>query len=147
MAKKRIRPGMVAFADKIGAMKGGRPDWYLVAERLAEITLPELLVEQPSGRGPGRPLRGDFLLAWEIHRTMAEYRCSARKACQRITQGKNEKSETWNRLPLPTREGLKPRYTVGSEWREANPSTLYQRYLRWKKLEGEYQEKHAIEIP
>jgi hypothetical protein len=51
VGKRRIRFAMIDFAKRIGAMRGGRPDWYRVAERLAEISKPELLKDGIMTRG------------------------------------------------------------------------------------------------
>ena len=55
--RRRIRPGMLEFAEQIGAMRGDRPDWYAVAEHVAEIAMPDLLKDPPVSRPVGRPKR------------------------------------------------------------------------------------------
>src|SRR5215213_7016317 len=114
---KRIRPAMLRFAKEIGAWKGNRPDWYLVAEQLAEIAVPELLSEEPSGRGPGRPPapergihdRDDFFAA-EVHRVQWSFGCGVKEACCIIAKGSKK-------VPLPTRSGQPKRSITSGPWK------------------------------
>jgi hypothetical protein len=111
---KRIRPAMLRYAEILGAMKNGRPDWYHVAEELARIAVPELLQEDsPAGDGPGRPRANFDWLAMEVHRVMAAYDCGVRTACKKIALGRKA-----DKLALPrTATRGAGWYTVGSPWK------------------------------
>jgi hypothetical protein len=138
---KRIKPAMIDFAKRVGAMKNGRPDWYLVAEHLAKISKPELLGENgTTTRRPGRPKNDDDFLAMEVHRVMWAFDVGVREACRRIALG-------W-KVPIRKVHGLPPgRWaTRGSAWKGKHPATLEQRYFRWLKGEKERQQKLTIEI-
>jgi hypothetical protein len=64
---KSLKPGLLRFATAIGAVRNRKPDWYLVAEELARIAVPELLEEQPAARQPGRPsLRTATFWPWKF---------------------------------------------------------------------------------
>lgn len=138
---KRVKPEMLAFAKRVGAWRGGRPDWYTVAERLAEISKPELLTESVMAtRGPGRPKNDDEdFLATEVHRVMWAFNIGVREACRRIDRG--------DKVPLPTRPGKPARWTAGSPWKGTNHGTLESRYWRWRRAESERQKKLTVEIP
>ena len=135
---KRIRQAMVDFAKHIGAMRGGRPDWYRVAEALAAIAKPELMKGEAKDTHLGRPKNDDDFLAVEVQRVMWTFDVGVREACRRIARG--------YKVPLPTLPGKPPRWTVGSPWKGTKPGTLEQRYFRWWKLEQERQKKLTTEI-
>jgi hypothetical protein len=136
---KRIKLAMLDFARRTGAMRGGRPDWYLVAERLAEISKPELLAKDgATTRGAGRPKNDNDFLATEVNRVMWIFGVGAGEACRRIARG--------DKVPLPTREGKPQRWTKGSPWAGINHKTLERRYWRWRRDEEERQEKVAVKI-
>jgi hypothetical protein len=137
---KRIKMALVDFAKRLGAMRNGRPDWYLVAEHLAAISNPELLAEDgATTRGPGRPKNGDDFLAMEVHRLMWSFNIGVREACRRISRG--------DKVPIRKVHGTSTdRWTRGSPWKGTNPGTLEQRYFRWLKDEKKRQEKLTIEI-
>jgi hypothetical protein len=97
---KRIKPRMVEYARSLGATTKRGPDWYLVAEHLAEIANPELLKNEPAEGTPrpGRRQNQDDFFAMEVHRVMSVYDCGVRAACEKIARGKRE-------VPLPARGG------------------------------------------
>jgi hypothetical protein len=140
VAKKRIKLAMVNFANRIGAMRNGRPDWYAVAVALAEISKPELLAEDGAmtTRGPGRPKNENDFLAMEVHRVMWAFDVGAEEACRRIERG--------DKVPLATRPDKPPRFTFGSPWKGIRCTTLASRYWRWRRAEKERQEKLAVKI-
>ncbi len=132
---KRIKPGLLAFAQGLGAVKGGRPDWYRVAEHLASEFLPELLVGEPDTRGEGRPRSDLDWLAMEVVRVMGVFNCGQKVACRKIARG--------DKVPLV---GKPNRFTKGSRWKGENPGTLEQRFQRWKDREKERQAAGDAEI-
>jgi hypothetical protein len=142
---KQIKPGMLRFAKDIGAIKNGKPDWYLVAELLARIAVPELLEETPAAPLPGRPkLADNDFLAMEIRRVMATSACGEREACRRIARGDLVRS------PVSLWRGPGDRvtvYTKGSPWKGQNPLTLEGRYARWKRAEKAREARMRITIP
>jgi hypothetical protein len=138
---KRIKMAMVDFAKRVGAMRNGRPDWYGVAERLAEISKPELVAKDgATTRGPGRPKNDDDFLAMEVHRVMWAFDVGVREACRRISLGR--------KVPIRKVHGRPPgRWaTHGSPWKDKHAGTLEQRYFRWLKGEKKRQQKLTIEI-
>jgi hypothetical protein len=152
---KHIKLAMLDFAKRTGAWRGGRPDWYLVAERLAEISKPELLSgDRVATRGPGRPKSDDDFLAMEVHRVMWAFNVGVAQACRRISRG--------DKVPLATRpwqvsaptDGGEPsiarqkgRYvTKGSAWKGIPATTLASRYWRWRHAEQKRQQKLAVKI-
>jgi hypothetical protein len=65
---RRRKAGLVALAKKIRAVgKGGRPDWYAVAEWLAETAFPQLLIDPPNNRG-GRPAKNREAILYAVER-------------------------------------------------------------------------------
>jgi hypothetical protein len=122
-------------------MRGGRPDWYRVAEHLAAISQPELLAEDgATTRGPGRPKNEDDFMAMEVHRVMWSFGVGVREACRRIARG--------DKVPIRKVHGAPTGrwVTLGSPWKGKHPRTLEQRYFRWLKGEKKRQQKLAIEI-
>jgi hypothetical protein len=139
VAKRRIRAALLQFAENIRAIRRGRPDWYVVAEKLAEIGRPELLGDNIMTRGPGRPAKTDnAFLAVEVHRVMWTHGVDVAEACRRISRGSDKAGDK-----LPVRvwslsEGAPtsiPGYTHGSPWRGIKWQTLERRYWKWRKAE------------
>ena len=154
VAKRVIKPAMVDYAKTIGAMRSGKPDWYLVVENFAQRLYPELLDDddgRAKRRGPGRPaLTDDDFLAAEVHRVRDAFNVSVLKACRSIERG--------DAVPLlrprVERDGTRRKtglsYTVGSPWQGIKHTTLEQRYCRWLKREKARQknfESLTTEIP
>jgi hypothetical protein len=141
---KRVKAKMAAYAKHLRAMKNGRPDWYLVAEHLAEIAIPELVSqEEPSGRGPGRP-KGEYaFLAWEVDRIMREKGCGVFKACCELAspEGGPQRVRLWGGS-----DGPNWLMTRGSPWTGENPRTLERRYHEWKNGWEEEQKRHQITV-
>ena len=138
---KRIKPAMLRYAANIpGAIKkNGRPDWYLVAEELAQLFIPELLQEDTViARGPGRPKGNDDFFAADVHWMMQSAECGVAEACRKLSLG--------DQMQVPSRPGTR-RYIKTDRYKGKNPDTLEQRYFRWLKREKERQQKLAIEIP
>jgi hypothetical protein len=137
---KRIKPRMVEYARSLGATTKRGPDWYLVAEHLAEIANPELLKNEPAEGTPrpGRRQNQDDFFAMEVHRVMSVYDCGVRAACEKIARGKRE-------VPLPARGGVR-RYTVGSPWKGQKVRALETRYWRWLKREKKRQQEFRVTI-
>jgi hypothetical protein len=143
VAKRRIRASLLKFAERIGATRGGRPDWYRVAETLAEMFVPELVAEDKTmTRGPGRPKNDDDFLAMEVHRVMLVFDIGVEEACRRISRGDKVPGVRLWSPGKPAQDAS----TVGSPWKGTKPGTLEQRYWRWKKAEQWRQKKLAIEI-
>jgi hypothetical protein len=148
---------MLNFARRSGAMRGGRPDWYLVAERLASISNPELVAEDAAvTRGPGRPSKSsDFLadeddfLATEVNRVMWAFNIGVKEAAKRISRGDkvplSAHAEQRARLSSGRKSGAL--FTVGSQWKGLTAGQIEGRYNRWLKREKDRQKKLATEIP
>ena len=81
------RPGMREFAKQIGAMRSGQPDWYAVAEHLAEIARPDLLKDPPVSRPVGRPKKRRFWLYADVTLVMQQKGCSVIEACRLLAKG------------------------------------------------------------
>lgn len=95
---------MIEFAEQLGAMRGGRLDWYAVAERLAEIAKPDLLKDPPVSKPVGRPKR-ETNLSWLYTdvRMMMRRRgrgCTIKKACELLAKG-----EMPHRIPVTVPPG------------------------------------------
>ena len=84
--RKRIKSGMTKFARELGAMRGKRPDWYLVAEHLAGIARPDLL-DSPSNKGPGAPGIDWTMLFFDVDLVMRQKRCTITEACKELCRG------------------------------------------------------------
>jgi hypothetical protein len=149
---------MVDFAKRIGAVRGGRPDWYRVAVALAKISKPELLAGgRVTTRGPGRPKSDNDFLAMEVHRVMLACDVGVLEACRRISRGDRVPLATppWQ-VSAPTDGGepsiarLKGKWkTKGSAWKGIPATTLTTRYWRWRRAENERQQelqKLAVKI-
>jgi hypothetical protein len=142
---KRINPALLNYARRIGAMRNGRPDWYLFAEDLAKISRPDLLEEDGAvTRGAGRPKGDADFLAMEVHRVMWAFSVGVAGACRRISRGDKAPllTRTWrisppgDEPPSATRDDRPGRlYTKGSRWQGINPKTLESRYWRWRRDE------------
>jgi hypothetical protein len=150
---KRIKLAMLDFAKRTGAWRGGRPDWYLALERLAEISKPELLAKDGAmTRGPGRPKDDTDFLAMEVHRVMWAFDVGVAEACRRIGRGDKVPlpTSTWKISPgdeaaSATRLAGRAR-TVGSPWKGINAKTLASRYWRWRRAENKREQKLAVKI-
>ena len=132
-------------------MRGGRPDWYRVAEYLAALAIPELLQEDEAmTRGAGRPKNtGEDFLAMEVHRVMTAFNVGVAEACRRISRGDRVPLLTapWKVSKDGTAARMKGRFmTKGSPWKGINPTTLESRYWRWRKAEKEQEQKLTVEI-
>jgi hypothetical protein len=131
---KRIRAAMMELAREIGAMRGGRPDWYLVAEHLAEIARPDLLESPPkSNRPTGRPKADGFAIVLDVSAVRREKGCGVVEACKLLAQGELPHRVTAHRL-----DGTAVKLRVASrQWKNQDPDTLrvsYYKYLReWGK--------------
>ncbi len=135
---KRITAAMLEFAKQLGATKNGRPDWYIVAEQLAAIAVPELLYDNGLKKcGSGRRPKNYDFLAMEVHRVMWINNCGVRAACRKIAKG--------DKVPLPARNGVK-RYIIGGPWKGENPGTLETQYWRWFEREEKRQKKLTVKI-
>jgi hypothetical protein len=84
---KRIKPGMRDLAEQLGAIQGNRPDWYRVAEHLAQIARPDLLKDPPVSRPVGRPKRNYVWLLYDVDLVRAQRNCTIKEACARLAKG------------------------------------------------------------
>jgi hypothetical protein len=95
---------MLEFAKQIGAIRGGRPDWYVLAEHLAAIAKPDLLKDPPVSKPVGRPKR-ETNLSWLYMdvRMMMRRRgrgCTIKRACELLAKG-----ERPHRIPVTVPPG------------------------------------------
>ena len=133
--RKRIRAAMVELAREIGAMRGGRPDWYLVAEHLAETARPVLLESPPeSNRPTGRPKADGYAIVFDVTAVRNEKGCGVREACNLLAQGELPHRVTMRRL-----DGTAVKLRAASrQWKNQDPHTLrvsYYKYLReWRQV-------------
>jgi hypothetical protein len=154
---KQIKPGMLRFAKALGAMKNGRPDWYLVAEELAAVAAPELLKGEPvASRPAGRPKskkpddESDEVLAIEIdYLKWTKKFASLKKACEYLSEsGFYERQYVTNDVardsagePIRGPDGkflvIKHTKTIKfrNPWKAIPAETLKRRYQAWLKLE------------
>lgn len=71
-------------------MRGGRPDWYAVAEHVTEIAMPDLLKDPPVSRPVGRPKRTTNYgsLYTDVSLVMRQRPgCTIKRACQLLAKG------------------------------------------------------------
>jgi hypothetical protein len=131
---------MVRFAKAIGAMRNERPDWYAVAEYLAESYAPHLLGDLPASRPAHRPRQDWYWLARDVGLVMQQENCTIKEACRLLAEGKAFP----NVVNLPN--GGSARLQAG-KWRGKNPDTLEQRYFEytkeWKEICAEGQRTEA----
>ena len=126
---------MRELAKQLGAMRGGQPDWYAVAEHLAETARPDLLKDPPLSRRVGRPKENWDGLYDDVRLVMQQKRYrGVLKACKDLSKGYLPRQINWR---APDGTVLKLRAAYG-EWKGIKPRTLQQRYqdsLReWKAL-------------
>jgi hypothetical protein len=162
---KQIKPGMLRFAKAMGAMKNGRPDWYLVAEELAAVAVPELLEGEPASRPVGRPKRSDddTALATEINYLKETKKFpSLKKACAHLSvsdfyeQRKQRhvitdvaRDSAGKQLFGPDGEVLiiRKQIKLANPWKGIPAETLKRRYQAWLKVEKQRQIEMSIPIP
>jgi hypothetical protein len=126
MTKRRpISSGMKKFAEEIGAIRGGRPDWYAVAALLAETFAPHLLDGAPVSHPPGRPPKENwFWLAHDVELIVRQRGCTVKEACRRLAKG-----ETPHRVRFTDGRGdRRPGRIQSGRWKGTKPLTLEQRY-------------------
>ena len=95
--KRVVEEKMILLATHFEALdQDGRPDWRLLAERLAEATVPGLSIRDktPFDPKPGRPKSNKALLGREIRRVMLENGLSALGACRKIAK---KREGPWHR--------------------------------------------------
>jgi hypothetical protein len=122
--RRRIRDGMVQFATDMGAIRGGRADWYAVAEHLAETYAPQLLGDLPASRPAHRPRRDWFWLVRDVGLVRQRENCTIQKACWLLAKGKAFP----NVVTLPKGESIR---VQAGKWVGMKPGTLEQRYYEW----------------
>ena len=129
--RKRIKSSMLKFARELGAMRGKRPDWYLVAEHLAEIARPDLL-DSPS-TGPGRKGNNWFFLVTDVNLVQRQKDCSVEDACGWLVEGYLPHHVT---ATLPDGTQVKGR-AASEKWKGREPENMRQRYYQclreWRK--------------
>jgi hypothetical protein len=128
---KQIRQGMLDLAKQIGAMRKGKPDWYMVAEYFAAIAHPELLESPPISRPVGRPKKNRIWLVYDVN-LLRLTGCTIKEACRRLADGECPNRVSWPMLDGTTRTG---RMQMGL-WTGKKVNTLavdYQRALEaWR---------------
>jgi hypothetical protein len=122
--RRRIRDGMVQFATDMGAIRGGRADWYAVAEHLAETYAPQLLGDLPASRPAHRPRQDWFWLVRDVGLVRQQQNCTVKQACHLLVKGKTFP----NVVTLPTGESVRMQ---AGKWMRMKARTLEQRYYEW----------------
>jgi hypothetical protein len=116
---------MMQFATKIGAIRGGRADWYAVAEHLAETYARHLLGDLPVSRPAHRPTKENwFWLVHDVRLVRQQRNCTVKQACRLLAKGEAFP----NVVTLPTGESAR---IQAGKWMGMKPRTLEQRYYEW----------------
>jgi hypothetical protein len=122
---KRIATGMIEFAKQNGAMRGGRPDWYVVAEILAVLARPDLLNDYSASRSVGREKGPWPFLFVDVQEVRRQKHCSILKACEHLSAGYHPHSYS------KVINGKQMTFRMASgAWKGKKPTTLRQRYLQ-----------------
>jgi hypothetical protein len=123
--RRRIRDSMVQFAKEIGAIRGGRADWYAVADHLAERYAPHLLGDLSASLPAHRPRGNWFWLVRDVGLIRQQQNCTIKEACRLLAKGKAFPNVV---TILPTGESVR---LQAGKWRGMKPRTLEQRYYEW----------------
>jgi hypothetical protein len=134
---------MLQFAKEIGAIHGGRPDWYAVAELLAETFAPQLLKDGPSSRPAHRPQKENwFWLVHDVELIVRQRGCTVKEACRRLAKG-----EKPHLVRITVGPGDRRQAQIQSgKWKGTKPRTLEQRYYEWLRSWKKESDERSLKI-
>jgi hypothetical protein len=133
MSRRARRPELIKLADDLGAVKGKRIDWYLVAEHQWRIAHPGL-VENPVV--PAKQ-RDAFYLVQDVGEVRRQKRCGVLNACGWLASG----YLPWTQL-VTRADGSKVRVRFASEdWTKRPGAHWKRRYYEFIKASRDAQ-KH-----